>query len=66
MHEGHLLVLPRVHAADAGTDLEVTAAVMRRAAELMVDLPAANLKHRPSGLRCEATAILCVSKPATR
>ena len=41
--EGHVLVLPRVHAADAGTDPAVTAAVMSRAAELMAELPAANL-----------------------
>lgn len=41
--EGHVLVLPRTHVADAGTDPEVTAAVMRRAAELMAGLPSANL-----------------------
>jgi len=41
--EGHVMVLPRVHVADAGTDPEVTAAVMRRAAELMAEHPAANL-----------------------
>ncbi|WP_251059428.1 MULTISPECIES: HIT family protein [unclassified Streptomyces] len=41
--EGHVMVLPRVHVHDAGTDPEVTAAVMRRAAELMAELPAANL-----------------------
>ncbi|MEV7442988.1 HIT domain-containing protein [Streptomyces sp. NPDC091204] len=41
--EGHVMVLPRVHVPDAGTDPEVTAAVMRRAAELMAELPAANL-----------------------
>jgi histidine triad (HIT) family protein len=43
VHERHLLVLPRVHVADAGCDPEVTAAVMRRAAALMAGLPAANL-----------------------
>lgn len=43
VHDGHVLVLPRVHVADAGTDPEVTAAVMRRAAELVASLPAANL-----------------------
>ncbi|MFD0269593.1 HIT family protein [Streptomyces sp. NPDC127106] len=41
--DGHVMVLPRVHVADAGTDPEVTASVMRRAAELMAELPAANL-----------------------
>ncbi|MEV5204221.1 MULTISPECIES: HIT domain-containing protein [unclassified Streptomyces] len=41
--EGHVMVLPRVHVADAGTDPEVTAAVYRRAAELMAEQPAANL-----------------------
>ncbi|WP_411107366.1 HIT family protein [Streptomyces sp. cmx-4-9] len=40
---GHVMVLPRVHVADAGTDPDVTAAVMRRAAELMAELPAANI-----------------------
>ncbi|MDX3232510.1 HIT family protein [Streptomyces sp. ME19-01-6] len=41
--EGHVVVLPRVHVQDAGIDPEVTAAVMRRAAELMAELPAANI-----------------------
>jgi diadenosine tetraphosphate (Ap4A) HIT family hydrolase len=41
--EGHVMVLPRVHVQDAGTDPEVTAAVMRRAAELTAALPDANL-----------------------
>ncbi|MFJ2591025.1 HIT family protein [Streptomyces sp. NPDC087538] len=41
--EGHVMVLPRVHVEDAGTDAETTAEVMRRAAELMAELPAANL-----------------------
>ncbi|MDQ0694249.1 HIT family protein [Streptomyces sp. W4I9-2] len=40
---GHVLVLPRVHVEDAGVDIEVTRAVMGRAAELMAELPAANL-----------------------
>lgn len=40
---GHVLVMPRVHVEDAGTDPEVTATVMRRAAELMAEHPAANL-----------------------
>ncbi|MER8233149.1 HIT domain-containing protein [Streptomyces sp. NPDC094049] len=43
VNAGHVFVLPRVHVEDAGTDPEVTAAVMRRAAELMAELPAANL-----------------------
>lgn len=43
VNEGHVFVLPRVHVEDAGTDPEVTAAVMRRAAELMAELPAANI-----------------------
>ncbi|MFE4857336.1 HIT family protein [Streptomyces sp. NPDC056670] len=41
--EGHVFVLPRVHVDNAGTDPEVTAAVMRRAAELMAEVPAANI-----------------------
>ncbi|MET9556105.1 HIT family protein [Streptomyces sp. NPDC006645] len=41
--EGHVMVLPRVHVDDASTDPEVTAAVMRRAAELMAEQPAASL-----------------------
>ncbi|MGW4597034.1 HIT family protein [Streptomyces sp. NPDC004457] len=43
VNAGHVFVLPRVHVEDAGTDPEVTAAVMRRAAELMAEHPAANL-----------------------
>jgi histidine triad (HIT) family protein len=41
--EGHLLVLSRRHVPDAGTDPATTAAVLRCAAELMAELPAANL-----------------------
>jgi histidine triad (HIT) family protein len=41
--DGHTLVIPRTHVADAGADPDVTAAVMRRAAELTADAPAANL-----------------------
>ncbi|WP_405479904.1 HIT family protein [Streptomyces anulatus] len=41
--DGHVFVLPRVHVEDAGTDIEVTKAVMGRAVELMAELPAANL-----------------------
>nr|WP_083472580.1 HIT family protein [Kibdelosporangium phytohabitans] len=43
VHAGHVLILPRVHVPDAGTDPIVTAAVMARAAELMADIPSANL-----------------------
>ncbi|MBT1183922.1 HIT family protein [Streptomyces sp. CJ_13] len=43
VNDGHVFVLSRVHVQDAGTDPEVTVAVMRRAAELMAELPAANL-----------------------
>ncbi len=40
---GHTLVVPRIHVADAGVDPEVTATVMRRAAELAGELDAANI-----------------------
>jgi histidine triad (HIT) family protein len=43
VHPGHLLVLPRVHVPDVGTDSVVTAAVMARAAELAAGLPHANV-----------------------
>lgn len=39
--EGHILVIPRRHVADASTDPQVTAAAMRRAAQLVV--PPANI-----------------------
>lgn len=41
--EGHVLVLPRTHVADASTDPAITAAVMARAALLLAEHPAANL-----------------------
>lgn len=41
--DGHVIVLPQMHVADAGVDPGVTAAVMARAAELMGELPAANV-----------------------
>lgn len=41
--DGHLLVLPRVHVSDAGVDPIVTGAVMARAAQLLQQLPSANL-----------------------
>ncbi|HEY3477867.1 MAG TPA: HIT domain-containing protein, partial [Streptomyces sp.] len=37
------LVVPRVHVADAGVDPDVTAAVMRRAAELAGVVESANI-----------------------
>lgn len=43
VNNGHVFVLPRVHVEDAGTDPDVTAVVMHRAAELMAEHPAANL-----------------------
>ncbi|MDR3084002.1 MAG: HIT domain-containing protein [Streptomyces sp.] len=43
VNERHVLVLPRVHVPDAGTDPSVTASVMHRAAELMAEQPSANL-----------------------
>jgi histidine triad (HIT) family protein len=43
VNDSHVLVIPRVHVADAGEDPTVTAAVMARAAELMAERPAANL-----------------------
>lgn len=41
--DGHTLVIPKTHVADAGTDPVVAAATMARAAELMSALGAANL-----------------------
>ncbi|MFD8938576.1 HIT family protein [Streptomyces sp. NPDC059578] len=43
VNDGHLLVLPRTHVPDAGTDPDVTATVMRHAAQLMAQHPNANL-----------------------
>ncbi|MFE7415048.1 HIT family protein [Streptomyces laurentii] len=43
VNERHVLVLPRVHVPDAGTDPSVTASVAHRAAELMAEHPSANL-----------------------
>lgn len=43
VNDGHTLVIPRTHVPDAGTDPDVTAAVFRRAAELLDELPAGNL-----------------------
>lgn len=41
--EGHVLVIPRTHVADAGVDPEVTARTMARAAELMAEHEDANI-----------------------
>lgn len=41
--EGHTLVIPRTHVADAGVNADVAAATMRRAAELAAELDAANI-----------------------
>ncbi|MGP9023203.1 HIT domain-containing protein (plasmid) [Streptomyces sp. BR1] len=43
VHEGHVLVLPRVHVADAGADPQIAARTMACAAELMAELPSANI-----------------------
>jgi histidine triad (HIT) family protein len=40
---GHMLVIPRVHVADVGTDPAVSAATMAAAARLAGRLPAANI-----------------------
>lgn len=41
--EGHVMVIPRIHVADAGTDPAVTARTMARAAELMAEHEDANI-----------------------
>jgi histidine triad (HIT) family protein len=43
VNEGHVLVIPRTHVADAGTDPAVSARTMACAAELMAEHPAANI-----------------------
>ncbi|AEM88960.1 HIT family protein [Streptomyces violaceusniger] len=43
VNASHVLVMPRVHVEDAGEDPDVAALVMRRAAELMAERPAANI-----------------------
>ncbi|MFB7012306.1 MULTISPECIES: HIT family protein [unclassified Streptomyces] len=43
VNEGHLLVIPRTHVEDAGTDPKVSGRVMECAAELMAEHPAANI-----------------------
>ena len=41
--EGHLLVAPRTHVTDASVNPDLTARVMRVAARLTRDIPAANI-----------------------
>ncbi|MFI0470930.1 HIT family protein [Saccharopolyspora sp. 5N102] len=41
--DGHVLVIPRTHVADAGVDPAVSARTMACAAELMAQWPAANI-----------------------
>ena len=43
VNEGHVLVIPRTHVADAGVDPAVSARTMACAAELMAELPDANI-----------------------
>ncbi|WP_329028215.1 HIT family protein [Streptomyces sp. NBC_00690] len=43
VNDGHLLVIPREHVADVGTNPAISAATMARAAELAAELPAANV-----------------------
>jgi histidine triad (HIT) family protein len=43
VNDSHVLVIPRTHVADAGTDPAVTAATMARAAELAAQRPASNI-----------------------
>ncbi|MFD9593114.1 HIT family protein [Kitasatospora sp. NPDC059973] len=43
VHPGHVLVIPRQHVADAGADPDTAAAAMRRASELLAELPNANI-----------------------
>jgi histidine triad (HIT) family protein len=43
VNDGHVLVIPRTHVADAGVDPAVSARTMACAAELMAEHPAANI-----------------------
>jgi histidine triad (HIT) family protein len=43
VNDGHVLVLPRTHVANAGVDRNVTAATMAAAADLMAEHPDANI-----------------------
>ncbi|MEU6990329.1 nucleoside 2-deoxyribosyltransferase domain-containing protein [Streptomyces sp. NPDC046465] len=43
VNDGHVLVIPRTHVADAGTDPTVSARTMACAAELMAEMPSANI-----------------------
>ena len=49
VHPGHLLVIPRRHVADVGEDPATAAAVMLHAAELVAELPAANVISSKQG-----------------
>ncbi|MFJ5117811.1 HIT family protein [Kitasatospora sp. NPDC088548] len=43
VNDGHLLVLPRIHVENAGVSPVVAGRTMARAAELMAELPDANI-----------------------
>jgi len=43
VNPGHILVIPRTHVADVGERPEVSAQTMARAAELVAEMPAANV-----------------------
>lgn len=43
VNSGHLLVIPTAHVQDVGTDPDVSAATMARAAEIAAELDAANI-----------------------
>jgi histidine triad (HIT) family protein len=43
VHPGHVLVIPRTHVADVGERPEVSAQTMARVAELVAEIPAANV-----------------------
>lgn len=43
VNDGHVLVIPRTHIADAGADTKLAGRVMECAAELMAELPDANI-----------------------
>ncbi|GAA2262559.1 hypothetical protein GCM10010415_27090 [Streptomyces atrovirens] len=47
---GHMLVIPKEHVADVGVDPAVSAATMRRAAELAGDMGACNIITSRGGL----------------
>lgn len=43
VNDGHVLVIPRTHVADAGVDREITERTMGYAGSLMAELDAANI-----------------------